>query len=324
MRKVVFFAMLVLLSISSLSLNSVEAKGKQEVLNPAVPYSGNLLVECVSGHEAYSYNLWAGQTNDAGSVVITTDGTSIIVTVNALGELDDVHVYLYTEGQELPSKRPVPGLAPYVAGNIEGSSVELVIPIPDNGVAYTLAIHVAFEDVDSTLDTYNLAGETAYAAGEVPTFEGRGAWFYLVSFTVVECEIVVEAPVIYIAAHAALTNQETAWALGQFTFIETGIGNKWGWFIELDTYGTHNYDIYYGAGRNNLDAGTLIGTLVVEYSVNEITITYVLTQPLLEEVQVFVGYEYPTTGAPGQYDYKVQNLDGIATVEVVVLVEDLA
>jgi hypothetical protein len=324
-KKVILYLVLGLLSLSSFGLNSVAAKGQQQVSNPAIPYNGNLLVECISGYEAYSYNLWAGQTNDAGSVVITTDGTSLVVTVNALGELDDVHVYLYTEDQVLPSSRPIPGHAPYVANNIEGSSVELVIPLPEDGVSYTLAIHVAFEDVDASVDPYGLAGETAYAAGETPTYEGRGAWFYLVAFTVVECEVVVDdAPVIYIAAHAALTNQETAWALGQFTFIETGIGNKWGWFIELDLYGTHEYEIYYGAGRNNLDAGTLIGTLVVEYTETEITITYVLTQPLLEEVQVFVGYEYPTTGAPGQYDYKVQNLNGISTVEVVVLVEDLA
>ena len=119
MKKVILYLVLGLLSLSSFGLNSVAAKGQQQVSNPAIPYNGNLLVECISGYEAYSYNLWAGQTNDAGSVVITTDGTSLVVTVNALGELDDVHVYLYTEDQVLPSSRPIPGHAPYVANNID-------------------------------------------------------------------------------------------------------------------------------------------------------------------------------------------------------------
>ena len=186
----------------------------------------------------------------------------------------------------------------------------------------TFAIHVAF-DSDVEEDLYGVAGETAYAGDQGADFTGKGAWFYLVSFDVVECEIVVEAPVLYIAAHAALTNSETAWALGEYSFIETGISNKWGWFVSVDTYGTTTFDIYYGAGRNNLEAGTLIGTLVVEYSVDTVTVTYVLTEPLLEEIQVYVGYEFPTTSAPGQYDYKVEDLGGVFVQGVTVNLDDL-
>jgi len=315
MKKLIIFSALLVVGLLS-NLQSISA-------NTNTVYNGELLEYCVTNHEAYEYLLLAGQDIEAGTVVITTNGSELVVTVNALGELDDVHIYLYGEDDPLPTKRPVPGKAPYKLENIDGNTATITIPF-EEGDYFVLAIHVAFEEVDSSLDPFNVAGETAYAAGPDAEFEGRGAWFYLVDFHVIECvQPPVEAPVLFIAAHAALTNGETAWALGEYTFIEEGISNKWGWFLSVDTYGTHTFDIYYGAGNNSLTAGTLIGTLEVEYGVTEVTVTYTLTQPLLDDFHVFVGYAYPTTGAPGQYDYIVENLNGVYVGSVTILVEDI-
>ena len=323
MKKLLLIAAFALFAVGASNVSAVAAKGNQTVTTTTITtvYEGSLLDYCVSGFEAYEYELLAGQSIDAGTVTITTDGEFFTITVNGLSIISDVHVYVYAEGDALPTKRPVPGQAPYKLENVNDTTASLDIPVGD-GAAYTFAIHVAFTDVEN--DTTGVAGETAYAADQDAVFNGKGAWFYLVAFNVVECvEEPVDAPVLFIAAHAALTNSETAWALGQYSFIDEGIGKKWGWFLSVDTYGTHTFDIYYGAGGNSLTAGTLIGTLTVEYELEQVTVTYTLTQPLLDDVQVFAGYEAPTTGAPGQYDYKVEGLNGVYTVSVTIQLSDL-
>lgn len=320
MKKLLLVAVLALLFVGFSNVQAVAA-GKPEVQTTmATIYEGELLEYCITGFEAYEYELLAGQDIYAGNVVISTDGEYFTVTIEGLSIIEDVHIYLYEEGEELPTKRPVPGLAPYKLEDVNDYTAEIMIPVGEV-MNYTFAIHVAFAELEN--EENFLEGETAYAGDDDSEYNGKGAWFYLVSFAIVECETVGEAPVIYIAAHAALTNSETAWALGEFTFIDEGISNKWGWFLSIDEYGTHTFDIYYGAGNNSLVAGTLIGTLVVEYTEDEVIVTYNLTQPLLEEIQVYVGYSYPTTGAPGQYDYKVENLGGVYSASVTVDVIDL-
>ena len=322
MKKFFILSFFAFIALFVSNLEAVAAKGKAPLATyePTV-YDGVELDYCVTNYKAFEYALLAGQTLDAGSVIISTDGDYVTITINGLSLIDDVHVYLYGENDPLPTKRPTPGQAPYVLEDVNDTTAELMIPL--NGeTSITLAIHVAFtDDVDN--DMYGIAGETAYAGDDDSVFDGKGAWFYLVGFDVIACETTEPADVLYIAAHAALTNQETAWALGQYTFIDENISNKWGWFLSVNSYGTHTFDIYYGAGQNNLTAGTLIGTLEVEYTPEDVTITFVLTEPLLEEIQVYVGYTYPTTSAPGQYDYKVEDLGGVYEQGVTVNLDDL-
>lgn len=275
----------------------------------------------VNGYESYTYTLLAGQDIYAGEVVITTDGSSLFVTVNGVEDLESIHIYLYEQGQALPTKRPVPGQAPYKLENIDGTSATLELPL-SVATEYVLAVHVAFDAITEENPESTVLGETAYAANDEADFTGKGAWYYLIKFNVVKAPV-VEAPTIYIAAHAALTNSETAWALGETTFIEAGISNKWGWYIDLDQYGVTNFDIYYGAGNNNLNSGTLIGTLSVDYQEEFVIVTYTLTQPLLDEVQLFVGFEAPLTAAPGLYDYKSTDLGGVFEYQFTVLFADL-
>lgn len=321
MKKIVIIAMMLFATVGITNLQFLEAKAPtQEAYVPPV-YEGTL-EGCEFGYEMFSYSLLAGQEIYAGVVTMSTDGEVLYLLVEGEFDLNAVHVYLYEEGSELPTKRPVPGQAPYVVEDIDGSLVELQIPLTEVS-SYTLAVHVAFDEADE-FTVSNVAGETAYAANEDAVFTGKGAWFYLVNFEVIECDVTPEeAPTLFIAAHAALTNSETAWALGDTSFIDAGISNKWGWFVDVNQYGTTTFDIYYGAGRNNLDAGTLIGTLTVEYFEEYVVVTYSLTEPLLEEAQLFVGFEAPTSGAPGSYDYKVENLGGVYETQFTVYFEDL-
>ncbi len=325
MKKLLVVALLGLLFVSLAAFAPLSAKGGPVASNEesVTVYEGTLYA-CITGHEAYVYELIAGQHLDAGRVMISTDGEYFTITIEAYAMIDDVHVYVYGENDTLPTRRPTPGLAPYSLEDVQDTTATLLIPVGE-GTSYTFAIHVAFAEVlEDETDPTGLAGETAYAADEDAEFSGKGAWFYLVAFHIVPCNgNGEEAPVIYIAAHAALSNGETAWALGEYSFIDEGISTRWGWFLSVDTYGTHSFDIYYGAGQNNLESGTLIGTLLVEYTVDTVTITYELTEPMLEEVHVYVGYDYPTTASPGQFPYKLEDLNGAYTAVIVVPVEDI-
>jgi|GEM_PF-3117853 len=143
----------------------------------------------------YSYTLWAGKTNDAGVVEVTNDDENIYVTYNTneTADLKEVHVYLWTSESDIPSKRPAPGQADYVAENINSDSYTVTIPMELTcGDQYYISTHAALIANDTADDEPGVGsndGETAYAAGtDLP--EGfsnqKGAWWGYVTYTV-EC-----------------------------------------------------------------------------------------------------------------------------------------
>ncbi len=142
------------------------------------------------------YALWAGKTNNAGSVTITSDDENLYVTYNTNGtaDLKEVHVYVWDDLNDIPDKRPAPGQAPYKAEDIYADSYTVVIP-GTNACGETLYVstHAALvadatdgdDDDDGTGASSD--GETAYAGGSnTPDgFEnGKGAWWGYVTYTV--------------------------------------------------------------------------------------------------------------------------------------------
>ena len=106
---------------------------------------------------------------------------------------------------------------------------------------------------------------------------------------------------------------ETGFAVGERCFSEDGI-SRWGWVVgpiaESDIEDDYNiYEIYAGAGRCNLSAGTLVGHLYVEYFNGTATVTYdAVPGNIFTETHLYVGNEmYPLdrrgrpTVAPGQF-----------------------
>lgn len=103
--------------------------------------------------------------------------------------------------------------------------------------------------------------------------------------------------------------------------IENVSFNNWGWTngpIAEDS-GEPTFDIYAGAGQCDLNKGTLVGKLTVNYSNGSLTVTYTMTETsafddalyTLLETHLYVGSSpYPTlansnyTVAPGQYGYQ--------------------
>lgn len=115
---------------------------------------------------------------------------------------------------------------------------------------------------------------------------------------------------------------ETLFAFGSedpsTCFIDNGF-SRWGWSIGPLEYGEYSFDLYSGAGRCDLEKGTLVGTLTVVYDMAAGTaeVTYVMADGfVLNETHLYIGnVSYPEdakgnqTVAPGQYPYKNQDLE---------------
>jgi hypothetical protein len=102
---------------------------------------------------------------------------------------------------------------------------------------------------------------------------------------------------------------ETAWAYGEYTFIDEGIAKNWGWFFDY-TVGDHDEDnkfstpIYAGAGKNVITKGYQAGTLYVWEEDDELHIMYDMVDDVyISLAHAYVGTQKPTTAAPGQLGY---------------------
>ncbi|NQV13829.1 hypothetical protein HQ531_00115 [bacterium] len=143
----------------------------------------------------YEYTLWAGKHNDAGTVVITNDDEYIYVTYNTneTADLGEVHVYVWTSLDDIPTRRPAPGHADYVVEGINADSYTVVIPADlACGDTYYVSTHAALVGNDTDDDeagSGDNAGETAYAgdASSPDCFDATsGAWWGYVVYSV-EC-----------------------------------------------------------------------------------------------------------------------------------------
>lgn len=146
------------------------------------------------GYTSSSLGFWAGQDLDAGRVAVSNDRDNFYVTIdtNELADIQEYHIYAYSSLSGLPVKRPAPGLAPFTLENVNGDTATAVIPLSFFGASaemagsYYFIVHAALiADATATGTSLSLGGETAYAGGnEKPTFDGKGAWYYVVGYTV--------------------------------------------------------------------------------------------------------------------------------------------
>ena len=87
--------------------------------------------------------------------------------------------------------------------------------------------------------------------------------------------------------------------------------DRWGWTNYMECEGTYSMPLYAGAAQCDLDKGTNVGTVNVEYLDGTVTVDYNILVPgyLMSEAHVYVGCDpYPTIGgtptvAPGQYPF---------------------
>ncbi len=111
---------------------------------------------------------------------------------------------------------------------------------------------------------------------------------------------------------------ETAWAYGGENYADPiwnhVRANNWGWTNGPLSEGSYEFEIYTGAGQNDIEKGTLVGTLYVDYEDGTVEVKYELDEGYyLGETHLWVGDDVLPevrrgrnsvyTNAPGQFPY---------------------
>ncbi len=110
------------------------------------------------------YTLWADYDQVAG--VVSFSETSVTITTNDDYDIRGVHIYTWTDEEDIPNSRPAPGHADYSLPSIHESSVTL--NIANDSFDY-ITVHVSLEN-----------GVRAYAGGDRYPYgfpEVRGQWW---------------------------------------------------------------------------------------------------------------------------------------------------
>lgn len=59
-----------------------------------------------------------------------------------------------------------------------------------------------------------------------------------------------------------------------FTTLSNGAIRRWGWSLQIAAPGSYTYDVYVGAGQNDLGKGTKVGTVTITYTGTAVTAAY--------------------------------------------------
>ena len=255
--------------------------------------------------------LWAGQTINAGSVVISNDATNLYIKVVSTEGFqtvpDNIKIWVGTDWANLPVSgggAPIPGQFPYKY-NATGTEIMVTIPfdkITVDGKPVTCNSSKLYVLVHVDI----IAGggsETAWGGCLPGTDTNR--WYFYHLYTTACCDVPPPPPSCY---------SQTAFAKGGWVFTTDKKSNpeslpslnltknRWGWAINLTTTGTTTYQIWAGAGLNRTANAKLAGALTVNWDGMIAVVTYTMNGGFtLVETHVYAGDDKPLTLAPGQY-----------------------
>ena len=264
-----------------------------------------------------SWTLWAGQTQDVGTVEVTNDATNVYVTytLTAPGAtFGGLHLWVGNDLNNLPKTKtgnPEPGQFPYKADATGLTTYKFTIPlaglsITDITGACPLDLNVvAHAEVNNVPHTDgSTSNETAFGGDhDGPT--GSRWWYYAIYHLC--CDTTTPPDI---------GECKTAFAKGGWVFTIDAksnpenlpslklIKNRWGWAINLTQPGTTTYNIWAGAGLNKTSNGVKVGTLEVDWDGSVAKVTYTLgSDYVMKELHIYAADFKPTTTAPGQYGY---------------------
>jgi hypothetical protein len=245
-----------------------------------------------------TWNLIAGQTIDVGSVTVSNDATNLYVTY----KLDYPGAYFGTlhlwAGSDLtnvpsnPQGTPIPGQFPYhyTPPNQTTTEYTFSIPLASLGIqdVTTVCGLRLFVVTHAEVNNVNGNNETAFGGDKPGT--GPRWWFYGEYF--ICCDF----------GPPPIGECKTAFGKGGWVFTTDAksnpenlpslrlIRNRWGWAINLSAPGTTTYDIWAGAGLNDIANGTKVGTLTVEWDGSFAKVTYTLSSGfVMKEVHIYAG-----------------------------------
>lgn len=244
-----------------------------------------------------SINIMAGQFTNAGKVLIENDATNLYVTYTAIQDwyFSELHLYVGPYAN-IPAKNgnPIPGQFPYKKSfNPLVQSYTFTIPLSsitlDANRCLFIAAHSSMKNiVNGTV----IRTETGWA-GDI-NFPGKN-WATYFNYCLRTCD----------TPTPPVTTCDTAYMFGNYTFNGLEISEKWGWATYYDNVvnGTYTYNLYAGAGQNNINNGYLAGTVTVVIQGSNVQVTINATHPgtIFTETHVYLSDERPETAAPGQF-----------------------
>lgn len=266
------------------------------------------------------YDLTAGQNIDAGSVEVVNDGENLYVTFNTTGLFGTLHLWVGPDMLNLPEEIvnnqgvPVPGKFPYQFDASGLTHHTFVIPLSGN--SYVCGTELKFVAHAEVLLNGN--NETAFAGSQGGDTR---RWYFFDNYTVQCCTFDVPKD-------PEIKRVETAYAKppksenGNVGYVFVGktsktnksnpenyaalnlTQNRWGWAVNLKSFGTYTYPVYAAAGLNNTATGVLVGNATVEYDASGVKVSYDLgTTAVLQELHVYASDFVLPTIAPGQYGF---------------------
>lgn len=255
-----------------------------------------------------SVDLIAGQNTIAGNVSVTFDKDFVHVKYTTINGwmLDEAHLWVGSNLSMMPqtnSGNPKPGLFPYKSGLLYGAtSYSFSIPWSDFGgyeancgnILY-MAAHAALHKMNSN---GSVNSQTGWGNGSQINDNGSWAMYFSLQF---ECG----------STNDPETNCQTAFGFGPLTFVDAGLTpNRWGWIYTLNAEGYFTTPLYAGAGNNDIQHATNVGNVTYSLSGSSLVVHYeTFTGYSLSETHVYASTTFPTTIAPGQFNYShaVQN-----------------
>ncbi len=259
----------------------------------------------------------AGQHIEAGQVCVEVDaaGENLLVTYEMEDgwQLVEAHLWAGLNLADMPQSKagnPKIGNFPYNSGSIAGAdSHTFTVPltvfggVEPCGVTGLLAAHAAVRKAngDGTYQT-----ETGWLEG--PQITAKGSW-------AMNSSIFFTCPPEPEIKTASAEGCETAFAYGDRNgdrildrdkgdlelddFLET---ERWGWQLAVQKGDHLDVPIYAAAGNNNINNGTLVGNLEVEYVNTTVSVSYkMLPGFTTDETHLYVGDVYLPKVSPGTY-----------------------
>jgi hypothetical protein len=275
--------------------------------------------------------LFAGQTIPAGTVSTEVVGDFLEITYSTTGgwELVEANLWIGDNLGSMPQTKngnPKVGQFPYKSGDISGVT-EHTFSVPISLLNFSCPIqdtvfYVAAEAQVRISAAGGYRTEGAWADGDAFVESGNWATYFTITLT---CDCGASLPEV---------TCETAYAFGVDAFTESNYAvcfrdidenedgaadfNNWGWTNGPLEEGSYEFPLYAGAGKCDINKGTLVGMLFVDYLNGTASLTLSLSEGFtLNETHLYAGNDIlpldvngEYTVAPGQYPYKQESLNG--------------
>lgn len=295
MKKIILMLVLAFVSVNCANDPvSTETPTEAKESNSSSLTSKGTYSEC----DPVSIDIMAGQFTNSGKILVENDAANLYVTYTALSSwyFSELHLFVGAYAN-IPTQNgnPVPGQFPYKKTfNPLVQSYTFIIPIAsitlDANKCFYIAAHSSMKNV---INGTIVKTETGWA-GDIK-FPGKN-WATYFNYCLRTCTT-TPPPVV--------TTCDTAYMYGNYTFNALQISEKWGWATYYDTTqnGIYTYNLYAGAGQNDITKGYLAGTVTVTIQGANIGIEINATNPgtVFTETHVYLSDNPPTTAAPGQF-----------------------